>query len=165
MKKLFLSIILLCISASIFSQDFEVPSNAEFKTKEDYIKHEKDIIKAVDWLINTPVNSQASKRKAVNAYLIKWLTGSPSVSIALSEDIVTFSNCGDCLIVFMGAWAKYVIETKDKNNQLKGNLSGVQAVIKFYKKNESDLAKSKEVQKYIKLEKKGKLEEFIKSKI
>jgi len=135
------------------------------ETKEDYAKYEQEVINAYNWLIKTPLGTEVSNRKSVNAFLIKWLTGSPNVSIELSDKIVTYLDCGECLTVFMGGWAKYALESKDYKNKFKGNLAGTQGVIEFYLKNKAFLGKNKAIEKLIKLKNKNKLRNFIKSNI
>lgn len=156
---------LFLISIQSFSQEFEVPRGYEFNKKEDYYTYEKDVIDGVNWLVNTPVNTNTAKRKEVNAFLMKWLTGSPSVTIELSQEIVTFMDCSDCLMVFLGGWARYSLETNDKANKLKGNLAGIESVIEFYKKNQESLGKNKAIQKYMKLQEKNKLEKYVEARV
>ena len=162
----FLTIALLLAATQIvIGQDFQVPKNYTFEKKEDYAKYEKEIINCIIWLEKTLINKQQDKRKEVNAFLIKWLEGSPYVSIEISQDIVTFLDCSDCLMIFMGGWAKYSLENSDYKNKLKGNIAGVQSVIKFYKNNKEFLGKNKAIEKYIKLQDKGELENTIKERV
>ena len=153
------------IAATTYSQDFDVPKSYSFEKAKDYTGQNHAVIKAVDWLENTPLTQDTSKRKEVNAFLMAWLSGSPDVSIDLSGDIVTFMDCGDCLVVFMGGWAKYALVNKDYNNTLKGNIAGIESTISFYQKNKNAIGKTKAIEKYIKQKDKGTLEDYIKSKI
>ena len=159
-----LLVFMLLISAQSFAQEFQVPENYAFNTKEDYYTYEKDVIEGINWLVNTPVSSNTAKRKEVNAFLMQWLSGSPYVTIELSQDIITFTDCPDCLMVFLGGWTKYALETKDNSNKIKGNLAGIESLIEFYKKNQDALGKNKAIQKYIKLQEKAKLLKYIESK-
>ena len=93
---------------------------------------------------------------------MEWITGSPTVSIEIKEEIVSFLGINpDLLMIFMGGWTKYSLETKDFNNKIKGNQMGIEAVIDFYLKNKENLKKDKNVEKYIKLREEGKLNEYI----
>lgn len=143
---------------------FEVPKNYKFKTKEDYPKYEQDIIKATDWLINQPSNENRGKRKEVSKFVLGWVMGSPSVSIVIS-DLADFSSSPDYLIIFMGAWSSENIKNRNYDDQLAGNLAGIEAVIQYYEKNQKRLGKDKRIKKYIKLKKREKLKEFVQSKI
>ena len=81
-----------------------------------------------------------------------WVSGSPKVTIEINADIVSFMGSKqDYLLIFMGAWAKYSIETKDYDDKVAGNLAGIKAVIKFYQNNKANLPKEKHIEKYEKL--------------
>jgi len=135
----------------------------QLKTKEDYAKYEQDVINGYNWLMKTPVGENPQKRKEISAFLMKWMSGSPNVSIELSEKIVTSMDCDDCLMMFMSGWTNYALTTKDFNDKFKGNLAGTRSVIEFYKKNKKALGKNKAIEKFIKMDDNHKLENYIKS--
>ncbi|MGL4596091.1 MAG: hypothetical protein ACRCYO_01105 [Bacteroidia bacterium] len=164
MKKILFTLFFATCSFALVAQDFEVPQNYKFDKAEDYAPYEQDIIKCVDWLINTPINEQKAKRKEANAFLLKWINGSPDVSIVIDPKIVTFSG-GDMLLIFMGGWTKYAIETRNFKDKVGGNVAGIEAVIAFYTKNKEALGKNKDVEKYIKMQTQGKLKEYIEKKV
>jgi Flp pilus assembly protein TadD len=151
------------IEEELFSKESE--KQIQLKTKEDYAKYEQDVINGYNWLMKTPIDMESTKRKETNAFLMQWITGSPNVSIELSEKIVTYMDCGDCLMMFMGGWTKYALESKDFKNKVKGNLAGTEGVIEFYLSNKNSLGKNKAIEKFIKLKEENKLEEYIKSNI
>lgn len=164
MKRL-LILSLLCFSNLLTAQEFEVPKDYSLENPEDYTNQRNNVIKAVNWLENTPINQETKKRKEVNAFLMQWLTGTPDVTISLNPEIITFMDCPDCLMVFMGSWAKYALENKDYKNELQGSLVGIESVIKLYENNKNSIGKNKAIEKYMKLKDKGKLADDIKSKI
>ena len=155
--------ILGLIAFSTDAQNFEIPKGYKLKTQKDYADLEKDIVKAVDWLINKPLNQEKSKRKEVNSFVMEWLTGSPGVTIEISTDIVTFMNCSECLMIYMGAYAKNAIIYKEDATVLSNNIAAIEAVIEFYNRNKEIIGKNRAIKKYIKLKDKGKLEEHLKS--
>jgi len=137
----------------------------KLKTEEDYSKYESEVIDKINWLMKTPLGENPKERQEINTFLLQWMVGSPKVSLEVSENIVTYVDCADCLMIFMGGWVKYALETKDFDNKLMGNLEGTKSVIKFYKFNKKVISENKAIEKLIKLEKKNKLEEYIKSNI
>ncbi len=162
MKTITLTLILTIISVGLFSQDFEVPKNYKLDKAEDYAPYEQDVVKCFDWLMKTLVNEQTAKRKEANAFLLKWLSGSPNVSIKIKQEIVTFIGTSpDLLMIFMGGWAKYSLESKDFKNKIAGSMAGIESVIEFYTKNKDFLTKDKNVEKYIKMKEKGTLKAYI----
>ena len=165
MNKIFLILIVLLFTFPAIGQDQELPDELVLETKDDYAQYEQNVINSVNWLINTPVDSGKEKRVAVNAFLMQWLTGSPNVTIELTQEIATFMECGDCLMVFMGGWAKYALENDEFKNKLKGNLAGIESLIEFYTLNKEAMGRNKAIEKYISLKEKGKLEKHVSSKI
>lgn len=148
------------LQEELFTEEEEV---FKLETKEDYAKYEKDVVDAYRWLMKTPVDVEPRQREALNSFLIEWISGSPNVTIELSENIVSYVDCADCLVIFMAGWTSYALETKDFDNKLKGNLAGTESVIEFYQSNKKALGKNKAIEKFIKLKDSNKLESFIKS--
>jgi hypothetical protein len=157
-----LAVLTLCVMCTVaFSQEFEVPANFQPKNESDYAKYESDVLKCIQWLKETPANEQTEKQKEANAFLLKWMTGSSTVHIEVKQEIVTFMDTPELLMIFMGGWTNYTLETKDADNKVNCSLAGVEAVIEYYTKNRALLSKSKGVEKYIKMKEKGTLKEYI----
>lgn len=163
MKKLTFVLLFVTMTIGLNAQDFEVPKNYTLDKVEDYASYEQDVINCVGWLMKTPLNVETEKRKNANAFLLKWLTGSPNVHLDIKQEILTFMTTSpDLLMIFMGGWAKYSLETKDFDDKVAGNHAGIISVIDFYTKNKELMRKDKNVEKYIKMKEKGKLKDFIK---
>lgn len=115
--------------------------------------------------MKTPVGTRTKDRQSINAFVLQWITGSPTVSIELTESIVTYMGNPDCLMMFLSGYTKYAIENKDGKNRFNGSLAGTLAVIDFYTANKKELGKIKAIEKLIKLKNKNKLEDFIKKNL
>jgi len=153
------------IAEELFAKETEDKKQHQLNTKEDYAKYEQDVINGYNWLLKTPIGVEPTKRKEINAFLMQWMTGSPNVTIELKQEIVTYMDCGECLMIFMGGWTKYALESKDFKNKVKGSLAGTEDVLKFYLLNKNALGKNKDIEKLIQLKDEDKLENFIKSNI
>lgn len=168
MKKFIALFALLSLFVGISAQEdeFQVPKKYKIKTEEDCTKYKEDFVKCIDWLINTPINESPSKRKSANDFFLQWLTVTETVTIEMNTDVVNFGKDGNLMIIFMAAWAKDVIETEDNHKDiLRGSLIGINAMIDFYQKNKDEMEKNSDIEKYIKLKEKGKLEETIQKKL
>lgn len=166
MNKLKLVIILLMTYAiNSYAQTFEVPENYKLETKEDYAKYENHVIEAVNWIIETPISENKPKRKEVNKFIMKWLTGSSDVTIYLSSDVTPFINNPDLRMVYMGGLVKYSIESKDYKNELKKVIAGINSVIIFYEINKEDIGINESVESFIALKNNGELENTMKVKL
>lgn len=158
MRKLFLVILLFFSYLGYAQHDIKVPVNYKLENKADYTKYEEKFIECVDWLLNTPVDKHEAKRKEVNAFLIAWMAGSPDVSIELTAEVVSFAEQADALIIFMAAWTKYAIQTKNYDDILQLNLHGIKAVITLYKRNKKQMGECIPIEQYIEMEENGLLE-------
>jgi hypothetical protein len=165
MKKLFVILIFCVAGASLSAQDYSVPKGVKYSKGADYATYEPEVLKTIDWWMNTPVNVSPEKRREANDFLILWLTGSPDISVEVNTDIVTFLKPNvELMLAFMWGWTKYAIETKDKS-EVASNIKGIEAAIDFYNRNKDLLQKDKAIEKYIKMKDSGKLEGYITKKL
>jgi len=142
-----------------------VPKDYKLDSKDDYSKYEGKVIECIDWLLATPISQAPEKRQEVNVFLVKWLSGNPDMKVDIQQEIVTFIDSPDCLLIFMGGWAKYAIENQDFNSKRNGNIAGIESVIEFYNRNKDIIGKNKNIEKYVKLKEKGELISYIQSRI
>ena len=156
-------ICLLFVSTSLLAQEVKIPNDLKLENAEDYKKTEQLVLNSTEWLIKTPISENASKRKEINAFLMKWMSGSPTVSIELISGIVPL-DCADCLISFMSGWTKYSLENDYSKNKVECAAAGAENAIEFYEKNKSELGKNSDMEKLIKQKKKGNLKKYIGSK-
>lgn len=162
MKKtcLFLSFLFLAVQS--FAQDAVVPEYYELEEKEDYAPYEDAVVNGVNWMLKTPLGADPNQRSKVNKFVLLWIMGSPDVHVEINPNIVNFMETSpDLLVVFLGGWTKYVLETEDED-KVAGNKAGLEAILDFYTKNKTELKKDKAIQKYLKMQSKGTLDAFIK---
>jgi len=165
-KALFVVTSLLFFCITISAQDYTVPKDYKFDNKEDYTAYEHQVKETINWILQTPLVKEASKRKDANAFLIAWLSGSPTVSVDVNTDFITFFKANsELLVIYIAGWTKYSLENDYSKDKLQGYKAGIETSVEFYKKNKSYLKKDKEIEKFEKLIEKGKLEEEIKKKL
>jgi hypothetical protein len=158
--QIFLFVYLLHNTA--IAQDFSVPKNYKFEKVQDYAVYEQDIIACIDWLCTTSADSQAAKRMEAYAFLMRWLIGSPNMTIEINPYIVTFMESSpDLLMIFMGGWARHSLLTGEDKNKVSGNLAGIESVIDFYSRNKSVIGRDPNVEKYLKMKKRGSLRKYV----
>ena len=145
-----------------FCQTFEVPRNYEYNTGEDYVPYEKDMIKAADWLRNTPFNEQQWKRQEVNKFVVKWIDGSPTVSVEIFPCLMDFEKKNEgMLILYMASCAKYVLANNYSKDVKAKQKAALQALIEVYKRG-TGINKDSKMEKLLKADANGQLEEWIK---
>ncbi|WP_121809361.1 hypothetical protein [Mucilaginibacter kameinonensis] len=164
MKKII--ILLVAIAAFAFTakaQTFHVPENYTLKEKADYAKYEEDVIKGIDWLQDTPWALEEQKRMETNAFLMKWIQGSPSVNIEINNSVAKMTEKNPQLIMtFMGGFTKYALQNKNAFDKNKANQAGVKSVIDKYVL-ETDHKSNSLLNKLTKIDKEGKLADWMAS--
>ena len=159
--RLIVSISLILSNHISFSQEFEVPKNYRLKTKEDYPRYNKDIVKCVNWLENTPITQQSEKREEALKFLEKWILGSP-VNFPYDTDMIPKSfNNSELMEDFMGGWVKYLIEHNNIVDTVKGTVSGFHTAFKIYKANKVLFKTDKLLIYLLKLDEKSELEKWL----
>ena len=66
---------IVCNTHNSSGQDVIVP-NVELKTKEDFVKTEKNIVAASNWLETTQLGKEMDKRTKINAFVLMWSSNS-----------------------------------------------------------------------------------------
>jgi len=165
LKKLLL-FSLLAIAIGVQAQNYTFPKNVQLKTEEDYRKSEPEFLKAFDFLMSHDPSDIAG-RKDANMFIITWLSGVPYIGVSTDQNIWTFignKENAQLLMLCMGGWVKYSIDTKKYNDEIMGNYKGLEAVIQFCKKN-PDTFKDSSIKELTEKYDKGTLKDWIQSKI
>ena len=96
-----------------------------------------------------------------SAFLLLWLTGTPAVSMELHAEMIEYSEKNpELLILFMGGWAKYVLETGDKDATA-GNVAGLEMVINYYNQYKDQMSKDRSLKKLSKKMEGGELKTYV----
>lgn len=158
--------ICLAALASVFfsfgnAQSFQVPANVKLDVKEDYANYEKDVIAAAKWLEATPVSKETEKRQEINAFIVKWISGSPSVTIEIDKlQMDVLDKNPQLLAMYMAAYARHVLENNYTSDKVKATTAAFKSVINLYKLG-GDFKRNKNLRKLIERDKEGKLEDWV----
>ncbi|MTH15979.1 hypothetical protein [Flavobacterium sp. LC2016-01] len=160
-KTLITFIITLFVTISMNSQTkFDLPENIELKRDSDYAKYENDIVSAAKWLEETDLNTETDKRKQVDAFIIKWVSGTPNITVEMNSCLMKlYGKNNELLALYMASYSAYFIQnaTADKTAAVK---AGIVSMINVYKKGIS-ITKSKEMEKAIEAYDQNKFDEYI----
>jgi hypothetical protein len=162
MKLIFCSLLLLAFTLPAAAQEFTVPKNPKMDKAEDYKAYEKDVIACVNWLSSHGPEEEALKRKKASAFLMTWLTGTPALTMELHAGVMEYAEKSpELLLLFMGGWAKYYLETGD-DDAIAGNVAGLEVVINYYLQYKDELNKDRSLKKLAKKMEEGELQDFVK---
>jgi len=158
---LFAIVFCLVVTQRIYGQELLSGLPA---TKEEFIASEKKILATIDWLETTAFDKEEEKRAKQKALLVAWITNSPTVTLEINADVLTFTKKNpDLMIIFMGGWTKFCLLNNYSTDNIQGSFAGVKSAIKVYKN--LSLKKDKEMEKLIALDDKGELENWVKFKM
>jgi hypothetical protein len=133
-------------------------------TKEEFVLSEKYVLNTIEWLESNPMDKDGDKRKKQNALLVSWITNSPTVTIEINYAILPFTeNNPELLVIFMGGWTKYSLQNNYSKDIVQGTVAGLKSIIRVY--NNLPKKKVKEIEKLIKIDNKGGLEDWVKDKL
>jgi len=130
---------------------------------EKFKPSEEQILKAIVWLQNTPLDKDKKTRTDLYGFLMKWMTDC-DITIEITEEIVPYTDSIDCIMIFMTGWVQQVLTTKNED-KLVSNLYATERVLEFYAKNKNIIGENSKIEKFKKLKEKNKLKKFIKSNI
>lgn len=157
----FVILLLLLAGLKATAQVYEVPLNYVLKSKDDYAHYEGDIIKTADWIQNTAWSAQPEKMEAATQFFLKWIKGTPSVTIRLTESVMSLSDKNPQLgFVYMAQYAKYALQHKADFDANRASVEAIRALITKYNV-EPSYKKDDEIEELIILDKKGELNDWI----
>jgi hypothetical protein len=161
-KTLALLLLFTCFFNSyLFSQDFVVPANYRLEAKEDYSPYEKDVIAAAKWLETISFNTESEKVSEVTAFVIKWISGSPTVNVGIYPIVMDLeSKNKGMLVLYMAACARYSLENNYSKNMQAQQKAAILSMINAYK-TANGIKKDKKMDKLIKANDEGKLDDWL----
>lgn len=163
MKKIvqILLLALLLAPCRLLAQSFEVPKSYTLKTKEDYAKYEDDVLKGIEWIADTPWDTEPEKRIEINAFLFKWIMGTPTFTMDLDPKAMELTKGNkELLSSFMYGYAKHAIIHKVNLDVPSANTAGVLAMIVKYQ-SERHHQTNEDIEQAIKANDQGALAEWV----
>lgn len=133
-------------------------------TDEEFTASEPQVLATIAWLETTPFDDEGIDRLNQKALFLGWITNTPTVTLELNANVMTFTDKNpDLILTFMGGWTRFALENDYSTDNVGGSIAGIRSVIKVYK--DQSLKKDKEVEKLIELEAKGELEDWVKEQM
>lgn len=153
-----LSVFYPCLAQTSFS----VPQQVRMSTAEDYKRYHKDIIAAAKWLQETPMDRETEKRKAVNAFVMQWITGTDQVSLGVNSKLgEIMQENPELFAVYAAVYSRHILEQKGAGKEQDAIRAGLLAIINIYNKG-AGVKKSKTMAELARLAELKKLDDYIK---
>lgn len=164
-----LSLIILIFSMCMLdlnsaAQNVHVPQNYSLETSSDYRANAPAVKKCLEWLLETPLHEFPDKRDEVNAFVMLWLTGTPTLTVETKSSLMPFIEKNEELFyTFVHALSLYHIKNREveKHADVEFALS---EVIRMYRKSKG-LSKDDEMKELRRARRWGNLDEWIEARI
>ncbi|HLP19965.1 MAG TPA: hypothetical protein VK174_06670 [Chitinophagales bacterium] len=160
--KTILILLFMAVASSASSQKYFYLEEIKLRKKDDFKANEGNVIKATDYLLNTPIDEGNHDRKACMRFIIRYAEKISNITITIDGAISKLSDGnGDLLIVYMGVWLKtsFVKPDADWNYQQKEILTAIYK----YVKSGNNVKSNSAIKKLIEAGDENKIDQFIKS--
>ena len=162
-KKLITLCLFLTVSLALRAQDLVIPQNLTLESHDDYMNTEKLVVQCIDWLQQTTFGEEKEERKKVQNFLLRWMSGSPTVTIQIKEGLIPLDK-PEILMAFMQGWTRYSLLHKKANSVVDCAMAGVEYALDVYNKNKRYLGRLRLMEKLIERKQKQQLRIFIERK-
>lgn len=141
--------------------DFKLPENINLKNKEDYAKYEKLVIQSAIWLEKTDMDKDVDKRKKIDAFIVKWVAGTPAFTLNLDEPVYILSDKNpELLAIYIASYARNILENKKESNNFSATKAALKSITYVYKKR-IDVSLNKELEKMVKFNSEAQWDDYI----
>ena len=161
MKKYFLILFVFASISSFAQTDY---SKVTMAKDADYKPAEKYALEASNYLLSSPLNANEKQRAAAEAFIRKWMEGTPDYTYIIDSPVITKldSENKGLMGVYFASLTKASLEGKVEEPEV-AMISGIKAVLAYAQKPENKVAPSETLSKLIELNKKGELEKLFKT--
>ena len=154
-----------------------LPDEWDFKKETDFAQYEEVIIECINWLSNTPIESNKLLRNKAIKFINDWVRETPTllvhpycrVSNWIFKDIKNDDKRErygvELFMAYNTGMVKYLIENKESSDLTDVQMAGIKNVLRLYKKNSEIISDSKAVQNFINLKETGELDSWIEKKL
>lgn len=132
------------------------------KTEETSLSEEEQVIKLINWYLETPLNEQNQEKiRKIGTGLFAWVTETPKFTVIVDSTFCPITKNGECLLAFMFAWAKFSLVNAAEVDPEEACLNAVETMCYYYLKNKEFIGNYEEINKLIELEIAGELQKLI----
>lgn len=161
MKKIALVLVAMVMAQCAMAQElqFQLPIMPEKMWPSDYANYEADVLNCCNYLLSVDPSFNQPKHEECTSFLVRWLSGSPNVSVALDSRLVDAKK-GDLLVAFMAAWTRHALTNKEDGNLINAQVA-TEEMLAFYSNYKGSIGKSKLTEKLLKEQAKGRLASIV----
>lgn len=155
MKRTILLLVTLIMAQFAMAQQFSLPIMPEKLWPSDYAKYETDVLNCCNYLLTADPAFNQPKHEECASFLLRWLSGTPEVSVAIAPDLVDIKN-SNLLLAYISAWTRHALEYKEDGGLVCANVA-VEDMLRYYETFKGSVGKSKKTEKLLKQQQRGDL--------
>ena len=164
MKNL-LSVLLLFLAMSSFSQNSSPYDNILLTTAIDHRKAEPQVSLAADYVYSTPIEKDNLNRKNALSFITKWMGGTSDFSFVVDQTIMKIANNDSNLVgVYAACLAKYALEKGKGVDRDELRFNSFLLFAKYCENPNNNYKPRGEIKKLIDAKNQNKLQEYLDSK-
>lgn len=138
----------------------ELPKDYVWNSPEDYRKDTELVKKTLRWLSMAPLNVDLAKRSEANAFVLKWLSGSPDLIMAIDTSKLTFiEEHPELLDTFIHGMALAYLSKGNSISNADAHAAGFQAVVQVAEQSKT-LSKSRCLKPLFKAARKNEMKKY-----
>jgi len=162
MKTAFLTLLIVSLGFSAFSQTFPPIDNVTMTTKEDYRAKDSLALQVANYVLSTPSNEKSVDRLSATSFLLKWMDGTPDYSFELGQNVLQyFQKDIDLMSVYMACMTAYALQSHAKDSKAI-TLNAVKLFVAYIDKGSNNVKMTGKLKKLSEANQKGELESFLK---
>lgn len=148
--------------------------NSSWETIEEFKAEEPNIVRNIVWLENNPIATEQNDTKALSENIINWLSNTPYISVILDGvflerimDNKKFKYAEKFKVTYLFGKSLYIIEHQDDFDEPKASVRGIEGMIMVYEelKQLDPSLNNSVLEKYARLRKKEKLENYVSDRL
>jgi tetratricopeptide (TPR) repeat protein len=137
----------------------DLPQPMEFKTKEICKEHNADALKCIKYYLTHKLSAPQMNQAA--QYIINWSDASDDVTIHIEEEIGSLMSTKHTMayfIAYLASYSYFCLKENTKTLDRENFSKCIDVLLQFYEPNSELSGKADLLEKYLNLQKKGKLE-------
>lgn len=166
MKKMIFTLAMAFASLVGYAKpDFEIPTISKYETADECRKDNEVAIKTARFFLSADLPDDILYARNAALYLFSWVEASDEIFLFIDESRSPYAKCADKDIrlqlsfAYFSGCVIYFDEKKEGQHTFDMHYFALTEMLNYYEKNKHVLGSDKEMEKLLKLYKKGKLKE------
>ena len=128
----FILIVFCTVTTQAKQDNGVIPDTMKLNQRWSYDEYTHLVVPTINWLENTPIDTNNTLRTRHNNFLMYWLQKNEEVIVHMPEYLLKFQNASrELYFIYTGGWIKYVFQTRDTGRR-GCSIAAVTSVLHYY---------------------------------